>query len=246
VFLNSSKSLWRALFSTSAARHSMPSRPAVEALEDRSLMDANAFVRGLYANILQRAPSDAEVNGWVSSLNSGMSMQSVTQAFIGSNEHLALIVNTDFTNFLGRPADPSALSYWTGQMANGMTQDQVAAAILGSPEYFALQGSSNSMYIQGVYFSVLDRSADGSVAYWNSQLASGASREQVAADILNSHEAHGRDVDQLYTQILHRSADPGGSQYWTNFLDSGGTESGVIQAITNSTEYRTDYGVSPD
>jgi hypothetical protein len=246
VFLDSSKSLWRALFPTSVGRNLNSSRPAVEALEDRSLMDANAFVRGLYANILQRAPSDAEVNGWVSSLNSGMSMGSVTQAFLGSQEHLALIVNTDFTNYLGRSADPSALSFWTGQMANGMTQDQVAAAILGSPEYFAREGSSNSMFVQGVYFNVLDRSADGSVGYWDGQLASGVSREQVAADILNSHEAHGRDVDQIYTQILHRSADAGGSEFWTNFLDSGRTESDVIQAITNSTEYRADYGVTPD
>jgi hypothetical protein len=246
VFLDISKRFSRLVSSTSTRALSRSSKPAVEALEDRSLLDASAFVRSLYANILQRpSPSDAEVNGWVSNINSGMSLQAVTQAFLGSNEHFTLIVNTDFTTLLGRPADQGALNFYTQQMVNGMTQDQVEATILGSQEYYFDQGSTNSNFIQGVYFAVLGRSADGDVDYWESQLASGSSREQVSARILGSHEAHVRDVDQIYIQMLHRTADDSGSAYWSNFLDSGRTESDVILSLATSTEYESAYGVGP-
>jgi hypothetical protein len=246
VFPDISKRFSRSVSSTSTRASGRSSKPAVEALEDRSLLDASAFVRSLYANILQRpSPSDAEVNGWVSNINSGMSLQAVTQAFLGSNEHFTLIVNTDFTTLLGRPADQGALNFYTQQMVNGMTQDQVEATILGSQEYYFDQGSTNSNFIQGVYFAVLGRSADGDVDYWESQLASGSSREQVSARILGSHEAHVRDVDQIYIQMLHRTADDGGSAYWSNFLDSGRTESDVILSLATSTEYESAYGVGP-
>jgi hypothetical protein len=246
VFLDTSKRFSRSVSSTSTRTPGRSSKPAVEALEDRSLLDASAFVRSLYANILQRpSPTDAEVNGWVSSINSGMSLQAVTRSFLGSNEHLSLVVNNDFTTLLGRPADQAALNYFTQRMVNGMTQDQVETAILGSQEYYFDQGGTNSNFIQGVYFTALGRSADGDVAYWDNQLASGVSREQVSARIVGSHEAHVRDVDQIYMQMLNRTADDSGSDYWANALDSGRTEFDVIASLATSSEYESAYGVTP-
>jgi hypothetical protein len=51
-------------------------------------------------------------------------------------------------------------------------------------------------------------------------------------------------VDQIYSELLHRSPGPSESAYWANILDEGATESGVIGAIVNSPEYLGDYGVT--
>jgi hypothetical protein len=224
----------------------LSSRPSVEALEERSLLDANAFVRSLYANVLHRfSPSDAEVNGWVNLMQNGMSTQQITGSFLGSTERLGVVVNTDFNVYLERNADQQSLNFWVQQMANGMSQDQVAAAILGSQEYMTLHAATNDGFIKGVYQNVLKRAAeDGALAYWTQQLDNGASRTDVATAILGTHEAHMRDVDTIYAEFLGRMADQNGATSWANALDAGRSESDVIGAIINSPEYINDNGMS--
>ena len=55
--------------------------------------------------------------------------------------------------------------------------------------------------------------------------------------LLNSGEYFGRFVDQLYANILHRAADPGGHSYWVNRLASGANENSVISGLLLSAEY---------
>jgi hypothetical protein len=223
--------------------------PAVEALEARSLLDANAFVRSLYANILQRSsPTDAEVNGWVSAIDSGVSTQAVTQAFLGSSERFGVIVNNDYTSLLGRSVDPTGQNFFVQQMINGATQDQVEAQILGSQEYFNAHSQTNSAFLQGAYMDVLGRNAaNADLQFWSTQFDNGASRTEVGLGILGSHEAHLRAVDMAYLDILHRNVDDmgGSGDYWANFLDSGHSESDLIAALTNSQEYLTETGMTP-
>ncbi|HEV8059527.1 MAG TPA: DUF4214 domain-containing protein, partial [Gemmataceae bacterium] len=147
-------------------------KPAVETLENRSLLDASAFVRGLYANILERpSPSAAEVNGWVNQIQNGLSLQTVSADFINSSEHMAVIVKNDYSNFFGRAADQQGLNFWVQQMTNGMSQDQVASQFLGSEEFLMKHGSTNYDFINGVYETVLGRDVDNAgFAYWNEQL----------------------------------------------------------------------------
>src|SRR5436305_1170736 len=97
--------------STHDSRNNLSYRPTVEALEARSLLDANAFVRSLYVNILGRIPGNGEINGWVSSLNSGMTTAAVTAAFVGSNERFGLMVNQEYSALLGRRVDQASFDY---------------------------------------------------------------------------------------------------------------------------------------
>ena len=236
--------------SSSSRRQRFAAKPAVEALESRSLMDANAFVRGLYANVLQRNnPSDAEVNAWVNQIDMGMSLQAVNAAFVGSNERMQVIVNEDYTNLLGRTADQQGLNFWAQQLANGMTQDQVEAGIAGSEEFLMVHGSTNTQFIQGLYQTVLHRTADdASLTYWNNQMNVITSRqvtpEDVALRIVSSDEAHLNDVDTIFSEILHRNADQSSRATWASFLDQGGTQSQVVTSLVNSNEYLSDFGVS--
>src|SRR5205807_860943 len=117
------------------------------------------FVRSLYVNILERVPSDAEVGGWVSSLQNGMTTAAVTAAFVGSSERFDLMVNKEYSNLLGRSVDQASLDYWMQQRANGASQDQVVVTILSSQEYFNLHGQQNSSFIQALYADVLGTGA---------------------------------------------------------------------------------------
>ncbi len=225
-------------------------KPAVETLENRSLLDASAFVRGLYANILDRpSPSAAEVNGWVNLIQNGMSLQTVSSDFIYSSEHMSLIVKSDYSTFLGRTADQPGLNYWVQQLSIGVSQDQVAASFLGSEEFLMKHGSTNYDFINGAYETVLGRDVDNAgFAYWNEQLSVETDRQtshqDVGSEILASNEAHVREVDQIYSELLHRSPGTSESAYWANILDEGATQSGVVGAIANSPEYLGDYGVA--
>ena len=161
------------LLSTGSAKPNLTTHLRIEALESRSLMDANAFVRGLYANILERAPSDAEVNGWISQIQAGEShcKPSVPQRLSAARSIWRLVVSSDYTNLLGRSADQQGVNYWAQQMANGMSQDQVEASIASSGEFLQKHGSTNTDFIQGLYETVLHRMADSAEpAYWNQQL----------------------------------------------------------------------------
>jgi hypothetical protein len=225
-------------------------KPAIEALESRSLMDANAYVRGLYANILQRSsPSDAEVNGWVSQIQSGTSLQAVSAAFIGSTEHLTVIVNDEYLNLFGRPADSQGTTYWVQQMENGATQDQVAASLISSEEFLMKHGSTNTQFVTGVYETVLHRAPDdGGLAYWTQRLNMATSRQtthyDVATAFLSSNEAHQRDVDIIFAETLHRTPTDSERTEFASFMDQGRTESDVTGAIVNTPEYLSDYGVA--
>ena len=238
------------LSSKSNRIHYAAAKPAIEVLESRSLMDASAFVRGLYANVLQRTnPSDAEVNGWVSRIDAGLSLQAVNAAFVGSTERMDVVVNNDYANLLGRTADQAGLNYWAQQLANGMTQDQVVAGIASTEEFLMVHGSTNTEFIQGVYQTVLHRDAsDADLAYWNHQLGTVTYHQttnmDVALRIASSDEAHQRDVDTIFSEILRRSADDASRANWASFLDQGGTESQIVTALVNSNEYLSEYGMS--
>ncbi len=162
---------------------------------------------------------------------------------------MALIVNNDYSTFLGRTADQQGLNYWAQQMANGMTQDQVAAQFLSSEEFAMTHRATDYDFINGIYETVLGRTVDtAGFNYWNNQLMvqtrGQITRDEVGLEILGSNEAHVREVDQFYVELLHRSPTASEAANWANTLDDGASQSDVIDAIVNSPEYLGDYGVS--
>jgi Domain of unknown function (DUF4214) len=249
MFSNLSEHFKRVFSANQNSSSVLSAKPAIEALEDRSLLDASAYVSSLYTNLLQRSPTATELNGWVSQINNGESLQAVSSAIINGSERLGVIVNADYTTLLGRSADQSGFNFWVQQMQNGMTQDQVEANILSSQEYAMVHGSTDQDFINGIYESVLHRSPSAAeFNYWNNQLIfktyGDTSRQDVASLIVGSDEAHLRAVDALYSQLLHRNADPSGESHWASVLDGGGTESKVAAGLVDSTEYLNATGVA--
>jgi hypothetical protein len=115
---------------------------------------------------------------------------------------------------------------------------QVAAALTHDAQYY-------STVVTSTYEQVLSRAPDASgLGYWVTQMQAGLTGEQFAADLLSSSEyasLHGNSdlswVLGLYTDVLGRTADSAGLNYWLGQLQSGESRYQVALTIINSPEY---------
>jgi uncharacterized delta-60 repeat protein len=148
-------------------------------------------------------------------------------------------VSQVYLDLLQRPADSAGLANWSSAIDRGqLSRTQVVSSIETSPEYHMLE-------IKRLYVLLLRRSADSSgLGAFTTFLNQGGSAEQVATVIMGSDEYFNRGgggsntglVQAIYRDILHRAADPSGSQSWTQALNSGTPRGTVAGAILNSPE----------
>ena len=141
-----------------------------------------------------------------------------------------------------------------GATGTGITTDQrgygrVASPDLGAFEYNAVPPTNvtppppialtpDQKFVQALYQDFLGRSGSSSeVQFWVNLLPN-LGQSKVAYDIIHSHEALTRIVNELYLKLLDRSAvgDPA-STNWVNALEHGATVGQVIEGILASTEF---------
>jgi hypothetical protein len=157
-----------------------------------------------------------------------------------------------YKGILDRPADAGGLQFWTN---SGLTLAAVADSLIASSEYAQRYGSlSNMAFVNQLYENMFSRPADASgLQFWVGQLAAGADRGSVAAEIANSSEAQtGFDVTptannnaemyRLYQVAFGRAPDGAGEAYWTSLLANGWTVEQVAAALVQSAEFQTDNG----
>ncbi len=101
----------------------------------------NAFVASLYQNILNRAGSSAEIQGWVTAMGNGMTAAQVASAILSSQEYRSNLIEDYYQAFLNRPADSAGLTAWLNALNQGVADQVVLASILGSPEAVALHSA---------------------------------------------------------------------------------------------------------
>ena len=107
--------------------------------------------------------------------------------------------------------------------------------------------------VNRLYNAALGRSPDQTgLAYWNNNLAHGASLNDLSGGFLASNEfaarfpaAAGPDsgalIDQLYQNVLHRAPDASGKAYWVKALDTGAnTRAVVLSSFSESAENQAD------
>jgi hypothetical protein len=94
-------------------------------------------------------------------------------------------------------------------------------------------------YLAVLYQGFLDRPIDpAGLSFWGGVLNStGVDRAAVAADILQSQEFRGRELQLVYPALLGRQLDTAGLQFWGNVLETGGTYEQVKAGIFGSQEY---------
>ncbi len=102
----------------------------------------NAFVVGLYRDVLARNADAAGLTAWTAALSGGSQTPAqVAQAFIDCHERHVTLVDLYYTHLLGRAADTAGETYWAGQLDTAADDDQsVAEAFLSSAEYFTKMG----------------------------------------------------------------------------------------------------------
>jgi len=104
-----------------------------------------AEVARLYDTTLGRLPDAAGLAYWTNQLQTGTSLQTVVNGFVGSSEFqtdYGPLDNTHFVsllynNVLHRAPDPAGQSYWLGQMSGGMSRAQVVLGFSDSAEHVA-------------------------------------------------------------------------------------------------------------
>lgn len=198
----------------------------------------------LYQGVLNR---DADLEGakaFVGQVNAGTSLTDIANEFLNSNEfagaHNAADVNELYLALLGRVADDSGASTWTDLLANGGSLADVAAAIAVSSEAQTLD-QSNGDFIRDLYSNVLGRAAEQQdLDFWVNSLFNGASRADVAKDIVTSNEAgvkaNNDFVESLYTSALGRASEAGEKEYWTAQIEAGASHADVALGIVGSNE----------
>jgi hypothetical protein len=134
----------------------------------------------------------------------------------------ARFVGALYTDFLGRPADQGGLDFWTEQLLLGRTRTTAALAFAQSDEWIGVT-------VDDMYETTLGRPADqGGRNFWITQIRNGRSVPSMGGFFYGSNEyftssggTAGAWIDQLYLDILGRSSDQGGRDFWVGRFNAG-------------------------
>ena len=112
------------------------------------------------------------------------------------------------------------------------------AASSASPEGKASSGAFWEVKLEELYVTALGRLPDPEgLAFWEQQLKSGKSWEEISDAVIDSSEGRKRYVRELYTFLLGREPDAAEMEAWLNVLEHGGTRAEVFRGFLESEEY---------
>ena len=134
----------------------------------------------------------------------------------------------------------------------GSTDNDVVATLLASDEFWNANGGTSQGFVQGVYQTLLGRSAEpAGLAYWSSLLPNGDSRISVVQAIQASPEALWTKVAREFQTDLNRGGslaagklDPG-VQSLAGLLSQGYRDDDVRAFILSSPEFAARFGDDP-
>ena len=213
---------------TASASHSEPVR-------SMTISGLRRLMSEVYRDLLHRKVDPLGLFVWGTFLDEGLAPTEVVELIqTTGEEYRHAQVNDLFEQYLHRPADPLGLAYFTDLLETGSTVEQVAAIILGSPEYYQIHGSSNDGFLTaltpdtlGRPLTAMDQGTQGAA------LASGTTRDQVAASLLSTDEYRLQLVGHYYDTMLDRplGSDPFGTTVWPLYLKEAVSDEVVIALI---------------
>jgi protocatechuate 3,4-dioxygenase beta subunit len=100
---------------------------------------STSFVSGLYADVLGRGATSAEITGWTQSLQNGVSRATLASDFLTSSEAYLEILNMAYTDILHRTPDPVGEQSWLAQLNAGSLRPQdISILFLSSGEFYSM------------------------------------------------------------------------------------------------------------
>jgi len=200
--------------------------------------EERAYVSALYQGFLGRTADTAALAYWGGRLALGASPTEVAAAILDSAEYHGREIDQLFEALLGRAPDPVEGAYWFRLMQAGGTVRQVEDGILGSQAFFVRSGGTVAGFLRDFYHAELGRDPlPADVGRATGELAAGASRAAVAAQVLGTREARADLVTAFYKTELGRSPDPAGLSLWAGALGQGQSEEAVQAALVASGEF---------
>jgi hypothetical protein len=99
---------------------------------------AGAYVTGVYADVLGRAPDAVGLDFWRAASQNGVSPAEIADHFLGSLKAAERRVDGYYQTYLGHDADAAGTQMWLSLLQSGqLTPAQVAQAFLAPDEFFA-------------------------------------------------------------------------------------------------------------
>jgi murein DD-endopeptidase MepM/ murein hydrolase activator NlpD len=161
------------------------------------------------------------------------------------------LIRQQYTDFLGRIASPANLAYWGSLLDEGRrSPQQMMQFFLDSDEC-----DQKTQAIARLYLACFLRRPDNTgFQYWTGRRRGGDSLTAIAdffargTEFTNRYGNLGnRDfVARVYQNVLGRSPDRTGHDYWTGRLDSGMSRGRVMVHFSDSSENRDRQRVSTD
>jgi hypothetical protein len=121
-----------------------------------------AWIIGMYQDLLGRTPSNAEVSNWLSVLAAGTPTTAVALGFTASPEREAERVRTNYQTYLGRAPSADEVTLWVNGFLGGLSNEDMVGGFVGSPEYYlsGRKGNDNAAdWVAQAYLDVLFRAA---------------------------------------------------------------------------------------
>ncbi|MDH3683040.1 MAG: DUF4214 domain-containing protein [Acidimicrobiia bacterium] len=176
----------------------------------------------------------------------------VTPAPTGAEEAVGSLptaedfVTQQYEDFLSRPPDTAGLAYWTEQVEGGLEPSALVESLALSNEF-----EGTIAPVVRLYYAHFRRPPDyDGMTHWAQVARNGWSMEKISEEFVRSQEfrdtygslSDAAYVDQVYSNVLGRSADAGGSTYWAGQLAHGMTRGELMVAFAESPEYRNLIG----
>lgn len=200
-----------------------------------------AWVIYAYQKLLARTPQNGEANGWINSLNSGLSSRfQVAQNLLRSREYTERVIQSWYQTYQpgGRataPADSLAALGW--DLRRGRPEEAAIINVLVSNGDYVRTQMEGS-WLRAVYADILRRPGSAAeVANWLRYLEAGNSMASLATLIIKSTEYRTLLVNGWYQSLLRRAPAPLELQNGVAYLNSGGSRAALVNSLLQSDEY---------
>jgi hypothetical protein len=153
------------------------------------------------------------------------------------------LVDQQYRDFFGRKATAAELSYWA---ASGYNANQIV-------NWFVDQDKAQRGPLVRLYKAYYKRWPDaGGYDYWIRKMKTGTSLTKVSDSFASANEfktkygsvSNEQFVLLVYNNVLNRTPDPGGYNYWVKRLNEKKiTRGGVMLQFSESSEFKRKYGL---
>jgi hypothetical protein len=120
----------------------------------------SSWIASLYHDLLGRAASQSEINGWLQNLAGGMAPLGLARAIATSIEAEAVRVVADYDQYLHRTASAAEVTGFVSAFMSGASNEDIAASFVGSLEYFQSANMDSATWLTSVYVVLFSRQAD--------------------------------------------------------------------------------------